>query len=51
MGEVPLHCPVSWFPAISRGRVRPRTESYRDTSRIRNNPSLGPYSRLMPRDL
>ena len=26
-------------------------EPYRGTSLIRNNPSLGPYSRLMPRAL
>jgi len=48
----------SWGPVPLTTHAKHRFEVlngkrlfYRVTSLIRNNPSLGPYSRLMPRDL
>ena len=47
MSEVPIHTSVA--RAVVAGSVA--GDPYRGTSLIRNNPSLRPYSRLMPRAL
>jgi len=54
MGEVPLQgsaCPYSQDSPVHLLAALCVARAYRGTSLIRNNPSLGPYIRLVPRAL